>query len=97
MRIMMKVTVPNDGGNKAIKDGSIGKIIGTFMEEHKPESAYFYPENGERTAQFVVDVKDPSEIVALGETFFQTVNARVSFLPVMNAQDLRNGMEKLKV
>ena len=41
MRMMMKVTIPTEHGNKAVKDGTIGKIIGQWSEQHKPEAAYF--------------------------------------------------------
>jgi hypothetical protein len=97
MRMMMKIAVPNDGGNRAVKDGSLGRIVGAFMEEHKPESSYFFTENGERTAQFVLDVKDPSQMVLLAEPYFLALNARITLFPVMNPQDLRSGLEKLKL
>jgi hypothetical protein len=97
MRMMMKVAIPNDGGNKAVKDGSIGRIFGAFLEEQKPESAYFYVENGERTAQFVIDVKEPSQIVPLSEPYFLALNARVTYFPVMSPHDLRTGLERLKL
>jgi hypothetical protein len=97
MRMMMKVTMPNDGGNEAVKNGSIGRILGQFMEMHRPEAAYFIPMNGERTALFFLDVKDSSDLPSLTEQFFQGLNARVEFAPAMNAQDLKNGLDKVKL
>jgi len=96
MRMLMKVVIPNEGGNKAVKEGTVGKIIGQFTEQHRPEASYFLTENGERMAMFVLDVKDPSEMVVLGEPFFMGLNARCSLAPVMNAQDLKTGLEKVK-
>jgi hypothetical protein len=42
----------------------------------------------------VFDLKDPSEIPANAETFFQNLNAKVEFSPVMNADELKIGLEK---
>jgi hypothetical protein len=97
MRMMMKVTIPAEGGNKAIKEGQIGKIIGQFLEEQRPEGAYFLTEGGERTALFFMDLKDPSLIPSLAEPFFQALNAKITLMPAMNAQDLKAGLEKLKL
>ncbi|MBV9946942.1 MAG: panthothenate synthetase [Myxococcales bacterium] len=96
MRMLIKVVVPNEGGNAAVKDGSIGAIVGRFMEQHHPEAAYFSTETGERTAYFFADIKDVTQIPSMAEPFFLGLNARVSFAPAMNAQDLRAGLEKLK-
>ena len=64
------------------------------MNELKPETAYFYPEGGKRAALFVFDLKDPSYIVTVAERFFNELDAEVFLTPVMNAQELRTGMER---
>jgi hypothetical protein len=97
MRMLMKVTLPNEGANAPVKDGSLGRIIGRFMEENRPEASYFITEGGERTALFFLDVKDSTFIPALAEPFFQALNARISFTPAMNPPDLQAGLEKLKL
>jgi hypothetical protein len=96
MRMMLKVMVPNDGGNAAVKNGSIGKIIGQWSELHKPEAAYFAAEGGDRCAYFVFDMKDPSDMPSVAEPFFQGLNARIEARPVMNQQELKAGIEKLE-
>ena len=97
MRMLMKVAIPNDGGNKALKEGTLGQIIGKFTEEHKPEAAYFTTgTSGERTALFFLDIKDSSQLVALSEPFFLSLNAHVTYTPVMNPQDLKSGLDKFK-
>jgi hypothetical protein len=95
MRTMMKVVIPNDGGNAAIKDGSIGKLIGQFLEQQHPEAAYFTSDGGERCAYFFFDMKDSTQIPPLAEPFFLGLNARVTFQPVMNPQDLKAGLDKM--
>jgi hypothetical protein len=88
------MTIPVEAGNKAVKDGTIEKLVQSFSEGLNPEAQYFYTENGKRTALFVFDLEDPSQIPQLAEPFFTGLNADVSFSPVMNAEDLKRGIEK---
>ena len=50
MRMMMKVQMPTESGNDAIKDGSLPQIMGSSIEALKAEAAYFTAEDGMRTA-----------------------------------------------
>lgn len=95
MRMMVKVTIGAKAGNQGIKDGSLPRTIDAFMQQFKPEAAYFATEGGDRTAFFVVDMTDPSIIPSIAEPFFQALGAGVDFRPVMNADDLRAGLQKL--
>jgi len=94
MRTMLKITLPVEKGNQAFTDGTLGKKMESFIEQWKPEAAYFFPNHGKRSAIFVLDLDESSQIVQLTEVFFLSLNAEVSLTPVMNAQDLRKGMEK---
>ena len=94
MRMMLKVTVPTVEGNKALKDGSMGKFIEHSLSELKPEAAYFTAEKGQRTAYLFVDVKDSSDMPYYGERFFLAFNAAVDFVPVMNAEEPRKGLPR---
>jgi hypothetical protein len=93
MRVLMKITIPIEGGNKAVRDGSIGKVIGDTIERVRPEAAYFGLEGGQRTAFFVFDLKDASQLPAIVEPCFHGLNAGVEITPVMNPQDLKTGLE----
>jgi len=96
MRTLVTVTVGTEAGNGAIKDGSLPKIIEAFMREYKPEAAYFTTtEGGERSALFVIDLADPSAIPSMAEPFFMGLNARVTFRPVMNPDELSAGLQRL--
>ena len=95
MRTMIRIKVPVEAGNRAIQDGLLQKTIMEALQRLKPEAAYFYPENGLRTAIMVVDMKEASEIPAIAEPFFSRLNAAVELLPVMNAEDLKQGLEKI--
>ena len=95
MRTMIRIKVPVETGNRAIKDGTLPKTFMEALERLKPEAAYFLPEQGIRTAIMVVDLKDPSEMPVIAEPFFSRLDAAVEFLPVMNAEDLKKGLAKI--
>ncbi len=95
MRMMMKISIPIEAANQAVKDGSAQRILRTSLETLRPEAAYFYPSEEGRTILLFLDVKENSDIPATGEPFFQGLKARISFTPVMNAQDFQAGMAKL--
>src|SRR5262245_8095777 len=62
MRTLVKVSIPVEAGNAAIKDGSLPKIFSDAIDRLKPEAAYFAAQGGVRTAFFVLDLKDPTDI-----------------------------------
>lgn len=94
MRTLITVRIGAEAGNRAIKDGTLPKVIEAFMRDHKPEAAYFTTEQGERGALFVIDLSDPSAIPVIAEPFFMGFDARVTFRPVMNADELRAGLQR---
>ena len=94
MRILMRVAIPVDAGNEAIVNGKLMSVVQTFTEQHKPEAAYFYADdNGQRCCAMVLDMKDASEIPVIAEPLFAGLNARLQLLPVMNADDLKKGLD----
>lgn len=95
MRMMMKVIVPIEAANRVIQDGSVKALLQNTLERLRPEAAYFFPTEEGRTMLFFVDVKEPSDIPAIGEPLFQALTARISFTPVMNLQDFQAGMAKV--
>ena len=96
MRMMLKIVIPTEAGNQAIKDGSLQKSFETIMSKMKPEAAYFFAEHGLRSAMMIFDMKDASEIPAIAEPLFSGLNARIQLLPVMNADDLKKGLDIAK-
>ena len=96
MRTLLKATMEVTASNNAILDGSLPKIMQTTMEKLKPESAYFTAIDGCRSCLIVFDLKDPSEIPSIAEPFFLHLNAKVDFSPVMNADDLKKGLEMIQ-
>jgi hypothetical protein len=93
MRTLLRVTIPVKTGNATLKDGSLPKQIEATMAQLKPEAAYFFSDGGSRTAMFVFDMKDASEVASIGEPFFMQLDAEIDFTPVMNADDLMKGLQ----
>jgi hypothetical protein len=92
--MLLKVSIPVDAGNKGVKEGTLPKTMMAFVDHWKPEATYFTAENGMRTAYFVFDLKDPTLIPSAAEPFFSNLNASVEFKPVMNLEEMRNGVDK---
>ncbi len=92
MRVMIRVRVPVDPGNDAIRSGKMGKVVQRFMEECKPEAAYFFPDGGERASLFILDLRDASQIPEIAERLFLGINARIDMIPVMTIEDLQKGL-----
>lgn len=92
MRMMMQIAIPVEAGNHAARTGAFGTKLQQMLEPLNPEAAYFTANaNGERGGFIVFDMKDTSQMPAIAEPFFLTFNARITFCPVMSAQDLAKG------
>ena len=94
MRMMMRVSIPVEAGNKGVRDGSLPKTVMEFVNQMKPEACYFGPSDGKRAAFFFFDLKDPSMIPSAAEAFFENLNASIELMPVMNLDEMRAGVER---
>ncbi|MGI9082412.1 MAG: hypothetical protein ACR2FZ_09045 [Thermoleophilaceae bacterium] len=95
MRTLLKVQMETEAANEAISQGQMPGIMQQTTERLQPEAAYFSPADGVRTAYFVFDLKDPSDIPVISEPLFQTLRARLTFTPVMNQEDLQKGLSQI--
>jgi hypothetical protein len=91
----MKVTIPIEAANKAVREGTVKEIMKTTLETLRPEASYFFPSEEGRTMLFFVDVKEPSDLPRLGEALYQGLSGRISYTPVMNLEDFQAGLAKL--
>lgn len=96
MRCMLKLQMDTEAGNRAIADGTLPKIMEKLAERTQPEASYFTAEDGCRTAFIFFDLKDPSDIPMIAEPAFTDLKAKVTFVPVMNGEDLEKGLTQLR-
>jgi hypothetical protein len=94
MRMLLKVQIPTETGNAAIKDGTLASVVKQALEGLNAEAAYFTAEDGMRTALIFFEMTDSSDIPAAAEPFFSGLNAQVTFSPVMNPEELGAGVAK---
>jgi hypothetical protein len=88
MRFLMKIEIPTDAGNEALRDPKFGQKMQALLKEVGAEAAYFTSLRGQRGGYVVSNMTDASQIPAIAEPFFHWLNARVEFLPVMLPEDL---------
>ena len=89
MRVLLKVNIPVEAGNKAAREGTLGKTIQQILQAMKPEAAYFVAENGQRCGFLVVNLDNASKIPALAEPWFLAFNAAIELYPLMTPEDLQ--------
>ena len=95
MRMLMTVEMDAEASSRAIKDGSLPKLMESALEQMHPEAAYFTTHEGHRTAYIVFDLQETSQMVQIAEPFFAAVAAKIDWSPVMNPQDLQEGLSRL--
>jgi hypothetical protein len=94
MRMQLKVSIPVEKGNAAIKDGSLPKIIEEALGKLKAEAAYFTVQDGVRTGFIYFDMAGQSDMVAAGEPLFMGLDAEIDLTPAMTPDDLQAGFKK---
>ena len=94
MRVMMKVRIPTEAGNAAIKNEELPRTFAKFIDKTKPEAAYFVADHGYRTGFLFFDLKNPADIPSVAEPFFLKLNATIEITPAMNAADMKAGVAK---
>ena len=96
MRFVVKITIPVETFNAAVRDGSAGRKLQQILDDTKPEAVYFYEDDGKRGDLMVVTLEKTSQIPAIAEPWFLYFDAGVEFHPCMTPQDLAAaGLEAL--
>ncbi|MFE1798160.1 MULTISPECIES: hypothetical protein [unclassified Streptomyces] len=96
MRVLLKATMDTERANEAIRSGKMPELMKEALDHLKPEAAYFGALGGRRTALLFLDMRDSSELPAMGEPFFTQFDAEVEVSPIMNGEDLQKGLSQLR-
>jgi len=88
VRFLVKVNIPVEAGNAAVKAGKLGSLMQSILADQKPEAVYFTDDNGERTAFLFLEMQSASEIPAIAEPWFLAFAASIEIHPVMVPDDL---------
>jgi hypothetical protein len=96
MKMLLRITMPNEPFNSMIKKGTIGNILDKIMSDLKPEAAYFTLDDGERSVLLVVNINKPGDYVKYAEPFFLEFDASVKYEIAMSPEELKSaGIEAI--
>ena len=96
MRVMLKVNIPLEEGNRMVREGKLVETIKTILDVQKPDAAYFCEDEGKRTAFIFVQVKKNSELLGLAEPWYMAFNAYVGLRAIMTFDDLAKAEPTIK-
>jgi hypothetical protein len=96
MRVMARVVISTQAGNRALSSGALGDIIQSTAERWKPEAMYFTAFEGKRCAYMIFDMPDSSDIPPFAEPLFNGLDADIDIAPVMDIEELQQGLAKLR-
>jgi len=97
MRFLIQAKIPTEAGNLMLQDPNLLNKLQTYISKVKAEATYFFEEEGDRVAAFIVDIPQASEIPVLIEPLYSGMGARVELHPVMSFDDLKNGVPQAVV
>ena len=86
--MLMKVHIPVEAGNAAVKKQTLGPTIAKILADMKPEAAYFAEDNGQRTGYIFFEMEHQSELPKFAEPWFLAFNADLTVRPAMTIEDL---------
>ena len=95
MRVMLKVEMDTERTNQLVRDGAMGATIEGILGKLQPEAAYFHATDGRRAFTLVVDAPDGATLPSLAEPMWLELGATVEAVPVMNAEELAEGLSRL--
>jgi hypothetical protein len=96
MKMLLRITMPNEPFNSFIKKGTLGNVLDKIMNDLKPEAAYFTLEDGERSVLLIVNINKPGEYVKYAEPFFLEFNASIKYEIAMSPEELKGaGVEAI--
>ena len=75
-----------------IQDPNFLRKLEIYINKVKAEATYFFEDDGNRAAAFIVDIQSADQIPVLAEPLFSGMGANVEFHPIMSLDDLKKGI-----
>jgi hypothetical protein len=94
--MMLKIKIPPESGNRAVKDGTMAKAFESLNAKIKPEAVYFSMEDGMRCAFFFYDVAEEYQFLEIHEPLFAAMGALVYDAPALTWDDMAKGWQHLQ-
>ncbi|MFF0484225.1 hypothetical protein [Streptomyces sp. NPDC004435] len=95
MRMLLKVEMNTEYSNDLIRQGAIQGLMREALGRIRPEAAYFTVENGCRTGYFFFDLAETADMPSIAEPFFMRLGAKVHYSPVMNQEEMAEGLSRM--
>ena len=86
MRHLLKVTIPNETGNRNLMSGKLMQDIQRYMDEVKPEALYAAAD-GQRTLFFIVNIESPEQLPAILEPLWIDLEADIRVIPILTGEE----------
>ncbi|MCA8879800.1 MAG: hypothetical protein KDA73_07545 [Rhodobacteraceae bacterium] len=88
---MLKVRIPTDAGNRAIRDGSLQETFDKVIARIKPEAVYYSMDEGKRCVFMFYEISESAAFLSVHEPFFQKIGAEVFDAPALSHDDMVKG------
>jgi hypothetical protein len=88
MRFLVKAAVPVEIGNLIFKNPDFCRAVEELLADVKPDQAYLGVENGRRCFFLILELTDSQHIPRVAEPLWQSFNAEVEFVPLMDLGEL---------
>ena len=95
MRMLLRIKIPVEHGNRAARDGSMAKAFESIFDKLKPEAAYFSMEDGLRAAYIFYDIDAEYKFLEIHEPLFAAMGAAIYEQPALNWDDMKRGFKDL--
>lgn len=95
MRMLLTAQMDTETANRSVAEGTMAKVIEEVVDHLDPEAAYFTVQNGKRTCLMVFDMQDSAQMPPTLEPLFHA-KSTIALQPVMNLDDLREGLGGMK-
>ena len=77
MRFLIRAKIPTEAGNQMVQDPNLLSKLERYINKVKAEATYFFEEDGNRVAVFIVDIQSADQIPVLTEPLFSGMGAHV--------------------